>query len=255
MSETKPASKRAARERLAEQRAQQQAADRRRDRLIRGGLVAVVFLVVAAVGLGVYLSTQKTDTTAAVPAGVEGPAGGIAVGTVSKPVLDLWEDYQCPACKAFEDNVGPTIEQLEKAGKVKVVYHPVSFLDANLNNDSSKRAANAAGCAQDQGKYVAFHDQVYAHQPTQEGTGYTDAQLIQFGKDAGVPDMQTFTQCVQNGTYFGWSDNVTASMTANQVTGTPTIIVAGKKVDLSGAASFADVKKLVTDAVTSAAGS
>lgn len=253
MSQTGRESKRDVRERLAQERAEQAAAQQRKERMIRVGLVALVFLIVAGVGLGVYLSNRpKTDTAAAVPKGVTPPGGGVVVGTGTKPVMDVWEDFQCPACKAMEDALGSYIEGLGTSGKVKLIYHPLSFLDQNLNNDSSLRAANASGCAQDQGRFRPFHDQVYKNQPAKEGTGYTDAQLIQFGKDAGVADMTTFTQCVENHTYYGWVNNVQLSGNTAQVTSTPTFMVDGKKLDFSTAKSYDEVKTIIDQAIAAA---
>lgn len=254
MSNAPRESKRSARERLAEERAAQQAADRRRERLIRAGLIAAVFLVVAGVGLAVWLSNRSAssaDPNAAKPAGAQ-QDGGLPFGTAETPVLEVYEDFQCPACKQFEDNVGQTIRGLEEDGKAKVVYHVLSFLDDNLGNDASFRAANAAGCAQEQDTFLAYHDTVYANQPATEGDGFTDEQLVSFGQTAGVPDMGAFETCVKDQTYGGWVNLVQANATDNQITGTPTIVVAGEKVDLSSANSWEDVSALLTKAVEDA---
>ena len=80
---------------------------------------------------------------------------------------------------------------LVSAGTARIVYYPLSFLDRQLGNDSSLRAANAAGCAQDAGAFAAYHDTVFANQPEREGDGYTDEELLQFGRDAGIEGMPT----------------------------------------------------------------
>jgi protein-disulfide isomerase len=183
---------------------------------------------------------------------------GYPVGTAGKPVVDLYEDLQCPICKSFEDKLGPTMEQMATDGKVQLVYHTLSFLD-QLNTSafpadvakSSSRAANAAACANDQGKFLAFHDQVYKNQPAVEGTGYTDAQLEQFATAAGVPDMDTFRSCLTGGTYNGFLTQVTAEADSRQVTGTPTVFVAGKMLTLQNTFGDAD-KKTITDAIAAA---
>ena len=95
------------------------------------------------------------------------------------------------------------------------------------------RAANASCCAQDQGKFVAYHDEVFKNQPTEEGKGYTDDQLIAFGKTAGVPDMTKFTACVKDQTFKGWVDAVAAEGQAAGITGTPTYKVDGKQITFS----------------------
>lgn len=254
MSNAPRESKRSARDRLAEERAAQQAADRRRERLIRAGLIAAVFVVVAGVGLAVWLSNRSAssaDANAAKPAGAQAD-GGLPFGTAETPVVGVYEDFQCPACKQFEENVGDTLQGFQQSGQAKVVYHVLSFLDDNLGNDASFRAANAAGCAQEQDTFLAYHDTVYANQPANEGEGYTDEQLIAFGRTANVPDMTAFETCVKDQTYGGWVKLVQANATDNQITGTPTIVVAGEKVDLSSASSWEDVNALLTKAVEDA---
>jgi protein-disulfide isomerase len=229
--------------------AAQEAAKRRRTRNI---LIAVVFVVVVVAGIVVFVASQTpTDSSATAPAGVLSDLG-IPVGTATTPVVDLYEDFQCPVCKAFEDNVGPTLRQLIDNGQVRAVYHILSFLDTNLHNDSSTRAANAAGCAQDQGVFEAFHNQVYANQPATEGAGYTDDQLIAFGQAAGVPDMATFQTCVTNHTYAGWVAQVERLAENKQVSSTPSVFVDGKLVDLGQASSWADYATQLTTAIQQA---
>jgi protein-disulfide isomerase len=250
--------KRAARERLAAERAAQAARQRRRDMMVRGGLAGLVVLVVVAVALAVVLTHKtKVVTAASKPAGVTATLG-YPTGTAAKPVIDLYEDFQCPVCKAYEANIGTNIEALSTSGKASVVYHTLTFLDTGNAGKaadvqkSSTRAASAAACAQDQGKFLAYHDVVFQNQPAAEGTGYTDTQLIDFGKTAGIADMTTFSQCVKDQKYVGFLTQVAAEADSRQVTGTPTFFVNGKLLNFGSAKTFADVLKIITDAVAAA---
>jgi protein-disulfide isomerase len=224
--------KREARERkAAEQRAKAEAARKRATRL-RIVAAAAVVLVVVAVVVGLAVGKDKVNNNAALPKGVAAAGGGVVTG--SGPVtLDLYEDFQCPSCDQLEKANGPTIQKLAADGKAKVVYHPLSFLDQNLNNDSSLRAANAAACAADQGVYPQYHQVVYDNQPAKEGAGYTTAQLISFGTKAGVKDMTTFTSCVQKGTYNGWVGQVARDGRDKNINQTPSVLLNGKPLDLA----------------------
>ena len=85
-----------------------------------------------------------------------GPGSCVNPGAPANvPTLDLYEDFQCPICAEFEQRFGADITSLAEKGQVKLVYHTLSFLDDNLRNDSSNRAANAAACAADQDKFLA----------------------------------------------------------------------------------------------------
>src|SRR5207245_188124 len=91
-----------ARDRLREERARQAAAERRRAGIVRIGLVGIVILAVAVVGFLVVHSRQSRGVTAgAIPKGVTSTMG-YPFGSVGAPVLDVWEDFQCPNCGAFE---------------------------------------------------------------------------------------------------------------------------------------------------------
>jgi protein-disulfide isomerase len=244
-----------ARERLAAERAAQAAAQRRRDRMLRIGLVALVVLVVIAIGAAVIASRKPSvDTNAANPPGVTATKG-YPFGTVQTPVLDVYEDFQCPNCKAFEAANGAQIEALATDGKAKVVYHVISILDS-LNGSgntarSSTRSAAAGGCAQAQGKFLQFHNAIYAAQP-KEGVGYTDAALQQIGTTAGVPDQSAFDQCVTSGKYIGFVSQVNAEADQRQVVGTPMFFVNGQQVNTSAAKSWNDVGRIVIQAVDQA---
>lgn len=219
----------------------------------RNILIAAVFAVVVVVGIVVWASNRtSTDASAAAPAGVIDDLG-IPVGTAISPVVDVYEDFQCPICKLLEENVGPTLLQLADTGQAQVVYHIMSFLDRNLSNDSSTRAANAAGCAQDQGVFPDYHSEVFANQPANEGDGFTDAQLISFGQNAGVPDMAAFEACVTNQTYSDWVTQVERRGEDAQISGTPTVLVNGTRVDLLGqASSWDEVITILTTVVAQA---
>ncbi len=250
----------AGRERLAAERAAENAASaqRRRSMLVRGGVAALVIVLVVGVGLAVILSRKSTvDATATKPAGVTATLG-YPTGTATKPVLDLYEDFQCPICKEYEANIGSQIQALATSGKASVVYHSLTFLDAKnplvagAPLKSSTRAANAAACAQDQGKFLEYHGVTYQNQSTTEGAGFTDDQLIGFGKTAGVADMTRFTQCVKDQQYVGFLSQVAAEADTRQVTGTPTFFVAGKMLSFTSAKSWDDIMKIITDAVAAA---
>ncbi len=165
----------ARRERLAEERAAQAAAERRRRQLLT--VIGAVVVIAAVVGIGIAVQTSRNDTTsAALPATVTEPGGPIMRNpdVTSVPVLDYWEDFQCPACRDLEKASGDAVRAMVAAGEVEVRYHMLSFLDGRLGNDSSQRAANAFACSASTGTQGPYHDTVFANQPAEEGAGYTD---------------------------------------------------------------------------------
>jgi len=220
----------------ATQKLKAAAGKRRLNPAVVGAVIAAVVLV-AVVVVVLVASAGKSSLSALTPAGaVAGPAAGIvASGAPVKagaPVVDLYEDFQCPICARFEEAFGAQLADLAAAGQVKLVVHTLSFLDTNLHNDSSTRAAVAAGCAADAGKFAAYHSAVFVGQPTTEGVGYTDAALAGFASTAGItgPALTTWRACVSSARYAGFVAAVQTAAEKAGVFGTPTLKVNGKDI-------------------------
>jgi protein-disulfide isomerase len=224
----------AARRRIEEKRAAEAAARakaQRRQRTVIGGVVAAVLLVVAVIAVIVVQSGRTaTDAAAAVPAHTVDSGTTAVVGSSTAPVtVDLYEDFQCPNCKAFEDATGHTLAQLVGDGKVQAHYHGMAFLDTNENNRYSTRALNAAAAVLNAGgpdAFQAFHDLLFANQPKEGGTGLSDDKLIGYATQAGAGG-EAVQQAIRNLTYGDWVKKVTDQASKDGVTGTPTVKVDG----------------------------
>lgn len=221
--------------------------------------VVVIVAIIAVVGGVIVLQQSEKDAVTgggnALPVGVTAlgagfPAFADATAAAGAPTLDVYVDFQCPACAQFESILGPTIQDLGSQGKAKVVYHVKNFLDDNLGNDSSTRAGNAAFCAADAGAFEEFHGQVFANQPAQEGDGFTDAQLATFAEASGVTGaaLTTWQQCVDAGRYVDYVNSVEKQSFDDGVRGTPTIRINGEIVELQTVGS----PELLTQAIQNA---
>lgn len=225
-------------------------------------VVATVVLVVAiiAVVVGVVWSQQSQEKAVtgggnALPTGVSAlgagyPAFQDVTAAANAPTVDIYEDFQCPACASFEAALGSTFQDQARAGKIKLVYHVKNFLDDNLRNDSSTRSANAAFCASDAGKFETFHNTIFPNQPATEGDGFTDAQLKAFAEEAGVTGeaLTTWQQCFDNNKYVDYVNSVEEQSFKDGIRGTPTVRIDGKVVDLQDIASV----ELLTQAIQNA---
>ncbi|GAA0290158.1 DsbA family protein [Kineococcus aurantiacus] len=260
----------ARRARAAAMRQRELARERSRRVLLISVAVVVVLVLVAVVA--VVVDRSRGDEVAAgtgTPPGVTADDGGYVLpGTpaAGAPTLDIWLDYQCPVCKQFEDVSGEVYPQLAAEGRARVVVHTLSFLDANLGNDSSSRAAQGAAAAAAQGRFVEYTQEVFANQPEQEGEGYTDDQLEQFAKDAGVADTATWRRQLDDRTWQGFVERVQGAMSDQGVSGTPTVVLTaadGTKQNISQPTSGggdgslaqllgADGARFLTDAVAAA---
>jgi len=225
----KNSGKRAARARLAEQRAKEAAKAKRKRGLIIGGAVIAVLAVAAVIGVVVQNDRAGSGAYAS-PRGTVG-AGGLMVpvgSPAAKAVLMVYEDPRCPACGGFEKGFHTTLNQLEKAGKVRIEYHVVSFIDRHDNGSGSKHAAAALGCAQNAGKFHDYHDVLYANQPLETTDPWADrAALITLAKKVPGLDTPAFESCVNNGTYAGWVSAVEQDFDKSGYNSTPTVLLNG----------------------------
>ncbi len=251
-----------AREKAAEARAAAEAADKRRRTLINVVIGAVLAVVVVALVGGAWFTSQQNQNITQPDAAAAAPAGSLPAGSPyqygiewtdnaqGKPVVEIWEDFQCPACGAFEAAFGPTVKEIVANNDAQVIFRSTSFLDANFPGDHSKRAAAAYGCAVDAGKGEAYHDLLYANQPATEGDGWTDQQLIAFGDEAGITGdaKATFEKCVTDRQYITWAANGTQAMQDAGVPGTPAIFVNGKELPDSARANPEAFKQAILDA-------
>ncbi|MEU9252410.1 thioredoxin domain-containing protein [Streptomyces sp. NPDC048270] len=230
------ATKRSARERLQAERDRQKARDRRRRTLIVSAAVVGVLGLAAVVGL-IAANTGKDGGGKAGP--VVAPSGAtgkdaLAIRTgkdEAKSTLTVWEDVRCPACKAFEDNYRDTIHDLEAKGLLKVDYHLVTLIDGNMGGSGSLKGANAAACAQDAGKFAAYHDLLFQQQPQEVDDAYgKNAKLLELAGQVDGLDTPAFRKCVEDGTHDSWVGKAHEAFRAGNFRGTPTVLLNGKDI-------------------------
>ncbi|MGW2028166.1 thioredoxin domain-containing protein [Streptomyces decoyicus] len=256
MSQKNHEGKRTARERLQEQREKEKARARRGRQAIVAGSVVVVLAI--AGGIAVWATSANgggtgTDSETARPKQASGGSRpAIPVGAPDAPsTLTVWEDFRCPACQQFETGFRPAIHELEDSGRLKSEYHLVTIIDGNAGGKGSLNAANAAMCAQDAGKFRAYHDVLYSHQPPEQQDKFADKKyLLQLaGKVKGLVT-PAFTTCVNDGRYEAFVQKSNDAFATSGYRGTPTVLLNGKDLskEKGGRFSPADLKKMVQDA-------
>lgn len=192
----------------------------------------VAVTLVAVVALLVYLATRGDGLDAAGPANALPEGGGVVVAEAAEgaPQVHLYEDFQCPGCGVLEEVSGAAIIAAADSGEIGLTVTMMSFLDGTLGNDSSGRATNAALCADDAGAFAGYHGAVFAAQPEQEGTGWTDEQLVGFAEAAGLQDgeLESFRTCMTQGTYTDYVADMQERANREGVSGSPYVFVDGE---------------------------
>ena len=191
-----------------------------KDNFTRNLVIAVVVGVLLIMLVPTLLSRQ-TDSSASIPASVSADRGyGVVFNDdlTGVPVIDIYEDFQCPVCAQFTQLNGPYIETLIAEKKATVVYHTLSFL-----GPESVNAANAAACAADEGKFLDYHRLLMMNQKQENSGAWSNNFLASLGQTAGITS-QKFSSCVNKGDYVGWVSNVAAAGANANVNSTPTSI-------------------------------
>jgi protein-disulfide isomerase len=208
-----------------------------KDNFTRNLVIAVV-VGVALIMLVPTLLSKQTDTTAAIPASVSAEDGyGIVFNKelTDAPFIEIYEDFQCPACARFESISGEYLEELITTKKAKVAFHTLSFLGGE-----SQIAANAAACSADEGKFLQLHKTLFANQPSENSGAWTSSYFSTLGLGLGISSPE-YDKCVSGNKYLGWVKNVAEEGAKRNINSTPTVLINGKEIDRNKAyASLAE---------------
>ena len=197
----------------------------------------VVVALVAVIALVSWMNSVATEPAPRPESsGINQETGAVVVGNGSNEV-DLFFDFYCGHCQAFEDAYGDTITDALADESITLNLHPVALsgLNAASGTDFSKRASNAMYCVAEADPESAypFFQSVFAVHPS--GSGLTDAQLIEHATKAGAP--ASVADCIAERT---WDDLVaeqTANLPENPVSGgrgTPSLLINGVWIRVTG---------------------
>lgn len=232
-----------------EQLRQKQLEEAKRARTMRivSIAAAVLGLLLIAVVATVLVQKNKDDKTVSAaqstPTHANADKSGITVFPEATPkegapTVELYLDYQCPNCKNLEAQMGPWFKSLADKGEIGFEYRTMTFMDSNLKNDASTRAAIAAACSDNQGVYEKFHEGIYANQAQQEipgSEGYSDQLLrVDLPSQVGLSGQKLadFQACYDARATEEFVKGTNDKAAEAEVASTPTIHVNGKKLDL-----------------------
>lgn len=161
-------------------------------------------------------------------------AGRPARGPSNAPIQIVeFSDFECPFC--FRAN--PTIAELFSAygDRVRLVYRHFPL----PNHPNARPAAEAAACANEQGRFWEYHDRLFANQARLGA-----ADLKQHAAELGL-DATKFNACVDSRRF---QKEVDADIDAGQalgISGTPHFFINGRP--LGGAQPFEHFKAVIDD--------
>ena len=189
----------------------------------------------AVIGVGVVGYSVGRGAGAAATAPVEIPgieddmerlaelAQGVSKGDENAPITIIeFGDYQCPGCQMFAQQVKPQIELgLVETGKARFVFYdfPLTALHPN-----SFLAARAARCAEEQGRFWEYHDNLFRNQPRWAALTNPIGLFEEYSRSLDMDD-SAFQACLNSDRH---AELVTANMQLGEVLNvpsTPTILI------------------------------
>lgn len=193
--------------------------------MIVGGVAAVAIIAVAVL---IIVNNRGSDSTSNLPAvqavappDASIPTSGLTIGDPNAPVkLTEYGDYQCPFCAQFNQQTMPQLlDQYIATGKVQLTFVPFSFL-----GDESTAAAEAALCADDQGKFWAMHETIYGNHNGENIGNLSKDRLKQMAEKSGL-DMDQYNSCVDARTHKGDVQNYNATARQAGIASTPSFVI------------------------------
>jgi protein-disulfide isomerase len=161
-------------------------------------------------------------------------ATGPSKGPASAPITIVeFSDFECPYCVKAE----PTVKEVMDAypGKIRLVYRDFPL----PMHSRAPKAAEAAHCAGDQGKYWEMHGKLFAN-----ATKLDVPDLKAYAREVGV-DGGKFDQCLDSGAK---AQTVEMHKKAGEdvgVSGTPAFFINGRQ--LSGAQPAEAFKTIIDE--------
>ena len=169
-------------------------------------------------GFELHRSTTGPSGTFALLASTRaGVADAPTLGRADAPVTIVeFSDYQCPFCQRFFATTLPELKrEYIETGKVRYV-----FRDFPLEmHAQARKAAEAAHCAGEQGKYWEMHDVLFQNQ-----RALAPPQLADHARLVGL-DGATFDACLSSGRHAARVDRGLADGAAAGVQGTPGFVI------------------------------
>jgi len=181
-------------------------------------------LIDSAVGTAVATliptATPIPPTPTVIPRGV---AEGNAPfrGAADAPVVIVeFADFQCVYCGRWFNQTLPRIMETYP-NQVKFVYRHFPIF-----GDDSVRAAMAADCANDQGKFWEMHDRLFTRLENQEQTPLSEDTLVGYAQELGL-DTRRFGECLSSQKYLNSVINDYQTAQSYGLQGTPGFVIDG----------------------------
>jgi len=167
-------------------------------------------------------------------------AGAPRIGSREAPVHIIeFFDYQCPFCRNLHRVLSLVRER--NSEQVTVIYKHLPLWKIHPR---AREAALAAECANDQGKFEAYHDLLFENQKQ-----LFSVRWDSLAERIGIPDLSVFRSCMEEERPAGRIERDVVQAESLGIRSVPTLIINGRVVQ--GARPLDELEKLVLEAMQS----
>ena len=172
-----------------------------------------------------------------------GLAAGTVLGQAGAPVvMEVWSDFQCPACAMFvTGQLKALTDDFVRPGTLRIEARDLAFLGRGSFDESLELAVGAT-CAAEQDRYWQFHDLVFWNQG-RENRGDHDAAFIGRVADQAMLDRAAFDACIGRNDVRTEVRSTTTAAAAAGIDRTPTLVVNGQRI--VGVPQYAQLADLI----------
>ena len=224
-------------------REKRRAKQRRQRILIVLGVVGAALVIAAIL---IIPSFQPVGDIVAITPHSRPMVDGRALGDPNAPVLiDVYSDFQCPACKTFAEQIEPqVVDTYVSTGQVHYIYRHFPFIDDRAPRNESDQAANASMCAVDENRFWDYHDILFANWNGENQGAFNNNRLMAFAESLGL-DMPAFNDCFNANLHKEEIDTDYSTGRTIGVTGTPSVFVNGLQLTPGFIPSFEEISQAV----------
>ena len=147
--------------------------------------------------------------------------GSTILGDPNAPItLVEFGDYQCHFCNVYYQNTEHEIfENYVKTGKINMI-----FKDYTIIGPDSIRAAHAAHCASEQGKFWQYHNTLYDNWGGENNGWAGQENILRFAEQTEL-NMDEFIECNLDKRYEQKISESNSDAQALGITGTPAFFI------------------------------
>lgn len=191
------------------------------------------------VGYAIWGRSSTTRSAGAMTLAEFSASDDPARGPQTAPITIVeFSDFQCPYCRSWEQQVWPQL-QAAYGSQIRLVYRDFPLTSIH---PEAKPAAEAAECANEQGKYWQFHDLLFTGADNLGRDTYLDHAAT-----LGL-DIARFTECIDTNRYAAEVEADIQDGLALGVQGTPTFIIGNQR--LGGAYPFESFQEIIDASMT-----